>query len=203
MSDLLEKQQKSDEVNVTVHHESQKNITSTSEVELSVYQYTKEENRRLVRKFDLRQILPIIWACYLFNSLDRSNVSNAKSDGMTGNSATPSQRSFLTYAVVDLHFPYNGYAIMLSVFYVPFCTLVVPSVMLTRRIGPHWTIPGMMIGWGSMAMVNAGGGSFAGVLIIRILLGTFEAGFAASLIFYLTTFYTRGELSKRIAAFYS
>ena len=54
MSDLLEKQQKSDEVNVTVHHESQKNITSTSEVELSVYQYTKEENRRLVRKFDLR-----------------------------------------------------------------------------------------------------------------------------------------------------
>ena len=57
----------------------------------------------------------------------------------------------------------------------------------------------MMIGWGSMAMVNAGGGSFAGVLIIRILLGTFEAGFAASLIFYLTTFYTRGELSKVIS----
>ena len=46
----------------------------------------------------------------------------------------------------------------------------------------------MMIGWGSMAVVNADGGSFAGVFIIRILLGTFEAGFAASLIFYLTTF---------------
>ena len=30
-----------------------------------------------------------------------------------------------------------------------------------------------------------------------------EAGFAASLIYYLTTFYPRGELGKRIAAFYS
>lgn len=28
------------------------------------------------------------------------------------------------------------------------------------------------------------------------VLGAFEAGFAASLIFYLTTFYTRGELGK-------
>lgn len=28
------------------------------------------------------------------------------------------------------------------------------------------------------------------------MLGAFEAGFAASLIFYLTTFYTRSELGK-------
>lgn len=42
---------------------------------------------------------------YLFQSLDRGNVSNAKSDGMT----------------TDLNFPDNGYAVMLSVFYLPFC----------------------------------------------------------------------------------
>jgi hypothetical protein len=75
-------------------------------------------------------------------------------------------------------------------------TLVVPGVMLTRKIGPHWTLPGMMIGWGSMAMMNAACSTFAGVLLIRLLLGAFEAGFAASLIYYLTTFYTRGELAK-------
>ena len=47
--------------------------------------YSPEEDRRVVRKFDLH-ILPLIWLCYFFNSLDRSNVSNAKSDGMTGES---------------------------------------------------------------------------------------------------------------------
>ena len=66
--------------------------------------------------------------------------------------------------------------------------------MLTRKIGAHWTIPGMMIGWGSMAMINAGVGTYAGVVVCRLLLGAFEAAFASTLIFYLTTFYTRGEL---------
>ncbi|ORY24762.1 major facilitator superfamily domain-containing protein [Naematelia encephala] len=156
------------------------------DVDLSAYQFTEEESKRIVRKFDLH-ILPFIWWCYLFNSLDRSNVSNAKSDGMTK----------------DLHFPSNGYSTMLSVFYVPFCVLVVPGVMLTRKIGPRWTIPGYMIGWGSMAMLSAACKNFGGMLAVRIILGAFEAGFAASLIYYLTTFYTRAELGMRIAAFYS
>lgn len=56
---------------------------TVDDVNLAAYSFTKEENDRLVRKFDLH-ILPLIWGCYLFNSLDRGNVSNAKSDGMTG-----------------------------------------------------------------------------------------------------------------------
>ena len=79
-------------------------------------------------------------------------MSNAESDGLTE----------------DLHFPPNGYGIMLSVFYVPFCTLVVPGVMLTRAIGPKWTIPGYMIGWGAMAMVGAGALNFGGQLATRV-----------------------------------
>ncbi|KAL7424928.1 hypothetical protein Q5752_000615 [Cryptotrichosporon argae] len=157
-----------------------------AELDLSAYHFTEEDSRRVARKLDWH-ILPFIWWCYLFNSLDRSNVSNAKSDGMT----------------TDLNFPNNGYGIMLSVFYVPFCVLVVPGVMLTRKVGPRWTIPGYMLGWGAMAMVNAACTNFGSVLAVRILLGAFEAGFAASLIYYLTTFYTRAELGKRIAAFYS
>ncbi|KAJ4424269.1 hypothetical protein N0V82_001135 [Gnomoniopsis sp. IMI 355080] len=104
---------------------------------------------------------------------------------------------------VDLNFPINGYAVMLSTFYVTFSTLAVPGVMLTRKVGPSWTIPGYMIGWGSMAMLNAACTNYAEVLVVRLVLGAFEAGFAASLIFYLTTFYTRGELGARIAIFYS
>ena len=75
-------------------------------------------------------------------------------------------------------------------------TLVVPGVMLTRKVGPRYTIPGYMASWGSMAMIAAGALNFGGQLATRVLLGAFEAGFAASLIFYLTTFYTRAELGK-------
>ncbi|RDW78369.1 hypothetical protein BP5796_06221 [Coleophoma crateriformis] len=187
-SNIGDECQNSDDMAAVVYDDYAKNQTTTNTegVDLSAYHFTQEESRRVVRKLDLH-ILPFIWWCYLFNSLDRNNVSNAKSDGMT----------------VDLNFPTNGYAIMLSVFYVPFCVMVVPGVMLTRKIGPRWTIPGYMIGWGAMAMISAAARSFASQLVIRLLLGAFEAGFAASLIFYLTTFYTRGELGKRIAVFYS
>lgn len=114
---------------------------------------------------------------------------------------------------------------MLSTFYIPFSTLAIPGVMLTRKIGPRWTIPGYIFGWSAMVMLNVACTNFAGVLVIwlrkliiqrwrsymnistvltlHIVLGVFEAGFAASLIFYLTTFYTRGELGTRISVFYS
>ncbi|WVQ75736.1 hypothetical protein IAR50_005367 [Cryptococcus sp. DSM 104548] len=167
--------------------EAPSDLTKVVEQDILVnYDFTEEENGPLVRKLDWH-ILPYLWWAYIFNSLDRSNVSNAKSDGMT----------------TDLNFPAEGYSLMLTIFLVPFCTLVIPSVMLTRKVGPRWTVPGYMIGWGSMAMINAGCKDFGSVLAVRLLLGAFEAGFAASLIYYLTTFYTRGELGKRIAVFYS
>ncbi|WVQ75734.1 hypothetical protein IAR50_005365 [Cryptococcus sp. DSM 104548] len=164
-----------------------KNITTVVEQDVEVeYDFTEEESRKLARKFDWH-ILPYLWWGYIFNSLDRSNVSNAKSDGMT----------------TDLNFPDEGYSLMLTVTFIPFCMLVIPGVMLTRKIGPRWTVPGYMIGWGSMAMISAACTNFGSILAVRLLLGGFEAGFAASLIYYLTTFYTRGELGKRVAVFYS
>lgn len=57
---------------------------------------------------------------------------------------------------------------MLSTFYITFSTLAIPGVMLTRKIGLRWTIPGYMVGWGTMAMLNAACKNFAGVLVVRL-----------------------------------
>jgi len=56
--------------------------------------------------------------------------------------------------------------------------------------------------WGSLALLQCAAKNFAGLLVIRILLGTCEAGFFAGVVFYLTLFYTRGELGFRIAIFF-
>lgn len=69
---------------------------------------------------------------------------------------------------MDLGFPTNGYGIMLSAFYITFAGLGIPGVMLTRKIGPRWIIPGYMIGWGAMAMLNAACTNSAGVLVVRL-----------------------------------
>lgn len=59
-----------------------------------------------------------------------------------------------------------------------------------------------MLGWGSMALLQCAVHNFAGMLVIRLFLGAFEAGFFAGAVFYLTLFYTRGELGFRIAIFF-
>lgn len=51
--------------------------------------------RALVWKFDLR-LLPVLAIMYLFNSLDKSNLGNAKTAGLEGNSL------FLIPAILDL-----------------------------------------------------------------------------------------------------
>ena len=67
-----------------------------------------------------------------------------------------------------MHFPNNGYRTLLSVFYVPFCTLVVPGVMLTRKIGPKYTLPGYMFGWGALCLINSAVKNFAESLVVRL-----------------------------------
>jgi MFS family permease len=53
-----------------------------------------------------------------------------------------------------------------------------------------------------MSLVQCAAKNFGGMLAIRLILGTFEAGFFAGVVFYMTLFYTRGELGFRIALFF-
>ncbi len=59
-----------------------------------------------------------------------------------------------------------------------------------------------MICWGSLALIQCAAKNFAGLLVIRLLLGVCEAGFFAGVVFYLTLFYKRNELGFRIAIFF-
>jgi len=59
-----------------------------------------------------------------------------------------------------------------------------------------------MITWGSLALLQCAARNFAGLLVIRLLLGACEAGFFAGKVFYFTLFYERNELGFRIAIFF-
>ncbi|KAM0748520.1 MFS general substrate transporter [Meredithblackwellia eburnea MCA 4105] len=141
--------------------------------------------RALIRRLD-RRLLPLIIFMYLTSALDRGNLGNAKTNGMT----------------TDLHFGTNDYSLIQTVFYIPFCTLTVPGNALTKRFGPLFTLPTMMIGWGGMAAINAACRNSGQVMAVRVLLGMFEAGFAPGVIYTLTNFYRRDELGLRVAWFY-
>lgn len=77
-----------------------------------------------VRKMD-SYLLPFLSLMYFFNSVDRSNLGNAKTDGMDK----------------DLHFKGNEYSLLILLFYVPFGVCDLPLNLLTKRFSGKVMLP--------------------------------------------------------------
>ena len=126
--------------------------------------------RSIVWKFDLR-ILPVLATMYLFNSLDKSNLGNAKTAGLE--------------KTLDMHG--DQYNIILSVFFVPY-VLTAPFLgILGKKLGPNRVLPTMMFSFGCFTVLVTTVMNFSGLLAIRWFLGMAESAFFPLVIYYLTT----------------
>ncbi|KAF8922586.1 MFS general substrate transporter [Mucidula mucida] len=157
-----------------------------TDAESQVVEYTRAEERRLLRKFDF-SILPPLTIMYLANALDKGNVGNAKTDGWDK----------------DIGLVGNQYYILVMVFYVPFCLFGTPISLLVKRFSAARVLPIMMLGFGSMSLFAGIAKNFSEIFAIRWFLGVFESAMLPGVVFYLSTFYTRGELASRIGLFYA
>ncbi|PHH70549.1 hypothetical protein CDD82_7046 [Ophiocordyceps australis] len=142
--------------------------------------------RALCRKLDLH-ILPLLAVMYLFNALDKGNLANAQTQGLGK----------------DLGFHEGQYNLVVSVFFVPFVVLAPPLAMVAKAAGPWRALPTMMAVFGTATLVSAAARSLASLLALRCVLGGAEAAFFPVVVFYLTTFYRRAELARRLAIFYA
>jgi MFS family permease len=129
----------------------------------------------------------MIFFIYFFDSIDRSNLGNAKTDGMD----------------TDLRFTGNQYSTLVMVSYISFCGLCLPANLITRKFQPKWFLVSFMLGCGILATSTAAAKNFAQLVAIRIMLGIFESVFAPCIMFYMSTFWTKGELATRFAIWYT
>lgn len=142
--------------------------------------------RALVWKFDTR-LLPVLAVMYLFNALDKSNLGNAKTNGLES-----------TLGLVG-----SEYNTILSVFFVPF-VLTAPFLGIAGKIyGPSRILPACMVTFGSMTLLTVAATNFSGLMALRWFLGMAESAFFPLVIYYQTMFYRRGELARRLAIFYA
>jgi len=75
--------------------------------------------------------------------------------------------------------------------------------MLGKKFGPARVLPILMFTFGSFTLLSAAAYNFGGLFAIRWFLGMAESAFLPLVIYYLTTFYRRGELARRLAIFYA
>ncbi|KAF3403019.1 hypothetical protein DPV78_003840 [Talaromyces pinophilus] len=147
---------------------------------------TEKEKAHLQRKLDW-VILPPITLLFFLSFLDRSNIGNAKLDNLT----------------TDLHMTGKQYLVTLSVFFIGYSAFEIPSNIALKLTSPRIWLPTLMLVWGVVATLMALSTSFGGLLAARFFLGATEAGVFPGAIFYLSMWYGRKALVRRVTLFYT
>jgi MFS family permease len=123
----------------------------------------------------------------LFAFIDRSNIGNAKIDGLTE----------------DLNISTgNKFNIALLVFYITYILVDIPSNWMVKRIKGGIYLPAVITAWGIVCTCMGFISSFAGLVVCRLLLGMFEGGLLGAILVYLAMFYRRHQMLYRIGLFY-
>ena len=89
--------------------------------------------KRLILKIDLA-VLPVLFLLFLVSFVDRSNLANARIQGLE-KSLHISPKS-------------NGYNIALFSFTIPYVLFEVPANIMLKKIKPQWWLSGLMFCWG-------------------------------------------------------
>lgn len=148
--------------------------------------YSPEQRKKVKRKVDIR-LLPMLAILYLISHIDRANIGNAKIEGLAE----------------DLNLKDLEYNIALSLFFVPYILLEVPSNMLLKKFSrPSIYLGSLVTIWGVIMTLHGVVKNFAGLMVVRLLLGVFEAGFYPGAVYLCTFWYMPQDLSTRIAWFY-
>ncbi|KAK9323827.1 major facilitator superfamily domain-containing protein [Lipomyces orientalis] len=147
--------------------------------------FTPEEERRYLRKLDIR-LVSLLSAIYLCSFLDRSNIGNANTAGMS----------------LSLGLTSNQFTWLLTIFYIPYilfewCTL------LWKVFPANYYVCVVVFFWGLVSALQAATQNWAGMMTLRFFLGVAEAAYGPGVPFFLSFFYHRHEMAFRSGLFFS
>ncbi|PNS17905.1 hypothetical protein CAC42_3864 [Sphaceloma murrayae] len=140
---------------------------------------------KMMRKIDFR-LIPALFLLFLLAFLDRSNIGNARIQGMTR----------------DLHMTGRDYNIALFIFFPPYIIFEVPCNILIKKMKPSTFLSIIMVFWGIATTAQGFVKNTAALAGCRFLLGFFEAGFFPGCVYLISMYYKRFELQRRFTFFF-
>ncbi|KAF2636168.1 MFS nicotinic acid transporter-like protein Tna1 [Massarina eburnea CBS 473.64] len=160
--------------------------STSSNDDLDILESTAVNEKRLLRKLDLR-LLPAVSILYLLSFLDRSNVANARIEGLTA----------------DLGMTGNQYLTGLTLYFIGYVLFEIPCNIILKRTTPKFWLPTLTIVWGVVATLMGVTQNLAGFFAVRFFLGVAESGLFPGVVYYLSMWYKREERQYRISLFFS
>ncbi|KAF9880183.1 major facilitator superfamily transporter [Colletotrichum karsti] len=186
-SDRSDVEQVPHEKDSVAHNEFQRNGALNTEDRDFLANFPDDRKKKAIRKIDFR-LMPMLVLLYLMAYLDKTNIGNAKIEGLLD----------------SLHMTGVDYNIALSVFFIPFVLAEVPSNMILHMFKkPSIYIGGIVTCWGVVMTCNGVVHNFGGLVAVRIFLGLFEAGFLPGAILIISKWYLPNETQTRVAILYT
>ncbi|KAF4984049.1 hypothetical protein FZEAL_662 [Fusarium zealandicum] len=146
---------------------------------------TDPEEIRLVRKLDL-WIMPCLCLMYFLNYVDRNAIAQARLNNLEE----------------DLNMSGTEFNTTVSILFVGYVLMQVPSNMLITKVRPGIYMSSWMLIWAVVSGCTALVKDYQGLLVCRFFLGITEAPFYPGATYILSIFYTRKEVAARIAFLY-
>ena len=131
--------------------------------------YSREEEKALVRKLDLR-LLPPLTLLYLLSFLDRSNVANARIEGLA----------------TDLGISGDLYLTGLTLYFVGYVLFEIPANIVLKRTSPRSWLPTLTLVWGIVTTLQGITQNLGGFYAVRFFLGVAESGLFPGVVFFLS-----------------
>ncbi|KAK3701504.1 hypothetical protein LTR37_015478 [Vermiconidia calcicola] len=161
-------------------------LSDSSEGDGTLEQGTPINEKALIRKLDLK-LLPAVTVLYLLSFLDRSNVANAKVEGLAE----------------AVNMSDDQYLSGLTLFFLGYVLFEIPCNIILKRTTPRFWLPTLTIAWGIVATLLGIVQNKAGFFAARFWLGSVESGLFPGVVFYLSMWYQRKERQFRVALFFS
>jgi sugar phosphate permease len=116
---------------------------------------------KLRQRVDLR-LIPALGAMYGISLMDRKNVSNAAIAGM----------------LKDLNMGKGyGYNLVNLCFFITYVLCQPFMIIICRKVGPRYFLPGICIAWGAVIMGFGFTKSWPSLIPLRLVLGLLESGY--------------------------
>ncbi|TPX18857.1 uncharacterized protein E0L32_011472 [Thyridium curvatum] len=141
--------------------------------------------KRVIKKLD-RRVPVFMFVAFLLAFLDRSNIGNAETAGMSK----------------DLNFSDAQYQWLLTIFYIPYI-LFEWAAICWKIVPPHIWAAVNVFTWGLASVLQAAAFNWEGLMVCRWFMAMAEAAFAPGAPYLLSFFYNRQELGVRVAFYVS
>ncbi|KAJ7595847.1 major facilitator superfamily domain-containing protein [Mycena floridula] len=170
-------------VQFTAKHDKEQNILKDVELvtDSASISSTPVDSHKFWWKLDI-QLIPIALMIFFLSVLDRGNVANAMVAGLPQ----------------SLHLTSYDYSLALTITFIPYILIEIPSGLLMKRYGAPYLLCAMVTLGGLTTTVQGLITNKGSLIVCRFFIGLFEGGVQPGLVFYLASFYPRYKLQWRV-----